>query len=377
MPLNIVRQDITKMPCDVIVNATDRRMVCDRGVAAAILAAAGEGLREHLQGTVEIGEVRVTPAFKLPCKYLFHVAGPVWQGGKRMEKELLAQCYKNVLKKAAELGATSVAVPLISSGSRGFPKELVLDIAVETIAAFLMDEELDVTLVVYDKNSYSIGKKLFGDIAEYISDNYVDENQPPRKTRRRPMRFDDDDEGAYTVRCLCMRDDYFRRMESEFFGQKTEDEAPAAYEAPAVPKRKISRSDEEDFGFFDGEDLSDFDALFRNADDSFAETLFKLIDARHMTELDCYKKANVSRQTWHKIVSDGSYRPSKTTVIAFAVALKLGLDETRHLLETVGFALSKSLKFDLIIEYCIENRIYDVFKINDILYAFDQVLLGV
>ncbi len=445
MPLNIIRQDITKMPCDVIVNATNRHMTCDQGVAAAIFDAAGDELSYYLQGTIQIGEVRVTPAFKLPCKYIFHVAGPIWQDGDLMEKKLLALCYKNVLKKAAELGATSIAIPLISSGSRGFPKEYVLDIAVETIAAFLMDEELNVYLIVYDKNSYSIGKELFGDITEYINDNYVAEDiirqhrflgLPQRLKRiqyledRRPKkqayRITSDEvllpnvgDEKQNARPVAHEDEQSAPSKDkkpvshkEEIPPEAEPSAQHRKERPAPPEQKKDRLKISQFDESEGEllgdfilpreqaalferstpcksapakyaekpksyDESDINAILKNADETFAETLFKLIDARHMTDLECYKKANVSRQTWHKIISDENYRPSKTTVIAFAIALKLNLDETKHLLETVGFALSKSIKFDLLIEYCVTNEIYDVYKINDILYQFDQPLLGV
>lgn len=409
MPLLIIRQDITKLPCDVIVNATNRHMTCDSGVSSAILNAAGEELREYLHGSIDIGDVRVTPAFNLPCKRIFHVVGPVWQGGDGLEKDLLALCYKNALKKASELGYTSIAIPLISSGARGFPKEYVLKIAVETIAEYLYDEELDVYLVVYDKNSYSIGKELFGDITEYINDNYVDESEVPIwGSYRRGIKQ------AYII----IDNDYFskrlREPADERKPKAQADDSPRQAsqqreERPASHKYKEDRRELPRFDEDEGEplgegaatpwreaistqpskfasakraaaercDVDDIHNILAQADDSFAETLFKLIDARGMTDLDCYKKANVSRQTWHKIISDESYRPSKATVIAFAIALRLDLDETKHLLETVGFALSKSLKFDLIIEYFISRGEYDIYKINNALFEFDQALLGV
>lgn len=394
MPLNIIRQDITKTRCDVIVNATNRHMTCDFGVSAAIFEAAGNKLADCLQGSIEIGEVRVTPAFNLPCKNIFHVAGPIWRGGGYLEFELLALCYKNVLKKASELGFTSIAIPLISSGSRGFPKEYVLKIAVETIAEYLYDEELDVYLVVYDKNSYSIGKELFGDITEYINDNYVDEEEYTRPWRRY---------GNYLiirepiVPEPAPQNEKSNEPISPPAGDKhskTEDKVPIerkqAQPAPPVDDEKSSRADGERKTpraiqaappttpiRHISDHISEIEKILRQTDDSFADTLFKLIDARGMTDLDCYKKANVSRQTWHKIISDENYKPSKTTAIAFAIALRLNLKETKHLLETVGFALSKSNKFDLIIEYCITHGVYDVLEINNALFEFDQTLLGV
>ncbi len=463
MPLNIIRQDILKTHCDVIVNATNRHMTCDFGVSKAILEAAGDELSEYLQGSIEIGEVRVTPALKLQCKRIFHVAGPLWRGGNYLERELLALCYKNVLKKAVELGAASIAIPLISSGARGFPKEDVLHIAVETIADFLMDNEIDVYLVIYDKDSYSIGKELYGDITEYINDNYVDEDiirhhgfigrpqyymrrpdfeewRPLEEASRKPSdevllpNVDDEEQNAQPApheedRSASSKDKkpILRKEDAP-----TEDAAPSKKERLATPDDKHDdskepqidekkHSDDDSYGkrrsekYEDGDDdsilgesrvmsweapaflgasapvapmcasadkpprrgASNIHYILEHADDSFAVTLLKLIDAKGISDVECYKKANVSRQTWHKIISDEDYKPSKTTVIAFAIALKLSLDETKHLLETVGFALSKSLKFDLIIEYFISRGEYDIFKINDALFEFDQVLLGV
>ena len=387
MPLYIVRQDITKMPCDVIVNTTNRHVSCDYGVAGAILDAAGEELCEYLPSFIEVGEVYATPAFNLPSKAIIHVVGPVWRGGGYLEKELLAVSYKNVLEKAAELNASSVAIPLISAGSRKFPKEYVLNIAVNTIASFLMDNEMEVYLVVYDKDSYSIGKELFGDIAEFINDNYVEEDvrtwrtpgQRYRRLRLEPFISEQapNRNGADGVIFPFIGDEH----------SKTEDKVPIerkqAQPAPPVDDEDRSLGDSMDISIpslakLDISDhISEIEKILRQADASFADTLFKLIDARGMTDVECYKKANVSRQTWHKILSDEGYKPSKTTVIAFAIALKLDLNETKHLLETVGFALSKSNKFDIIIEYCIMHRIYDVLEINNVLFKYDQTLLGV
>lgn len=450
MPLLIIRQDLTKMSCDVIVNATNRSMSCDQGVAAAILQAAGEELAYHLVGSIETGEVRVTPAFNLPCKRIFHVAGPVWRGGNYLERELLALCYKNVLKKAVELGMESIALPLISSGSRGFPKDQVLDIAVETIANFLKDNELDVYLVIYDKNSYSIGKELYGDITEYINDNYVDEDiirhhgffGLPQRCMRRPSYFEEwrpreeasrkpsdetlfpnvgestEKKSASEQPAPDKKSNVASRQEEPPLPRKPAAPAPCKDVRPQADKAKhdasVSAAKQQDkYGDEDDDSLlgesrimpweeqllfgasappppmcasakmpprrrtSDIHYILEHVDDSFAITLLKLIDAKGISDVECYKKANVSRQTWHKIISDEEYKPSKTTVIAFSIALELSLDETKHLLETVGFALSKSLKFDLIIEYFISRGEYDIFKINDVLFEFDQVLLGV
>ncbi len=370
MPLHIIRQDITKVPCDVIVNTTNRHVSCDYGVAGAILDAAGEELRKYLPSFIEVGEVYVTPAFNLPSKAIIHVVGPVWRGGGYLEKELLAVSYNNVLEKAVELDASSVAIPLIAAGSRGFPKEYVLSIAVDTIAAFLEDNELDVYLVVYDKNSYSIGKELFGDITDYIRDNFAGEED--EYAQRREYNY------AASIDLSSPQNAPQNRLQYRRLADEKEAVRWCCARKPiAANVSQLKRAEDVGEPTDKSTYITGIEEILAKADDGFTDTLLKLIDARGMSDIECYKNANVSRQTWHKIISDKGYRPSKTTVIAFAISLKLSLAETVHLLETVGYAFSKSSKFDLIISYLISRKEYNVFKINDILFYFDQELLGV
>ncbi|MBR5388594.1 MAG: macro domain-containing protein [Clostridia bacterium] len=333
MPLQIIRQDITKIKCDAIVNPSNRHLFPGGGVDAKIHRKAGPELLTAcaLLSGIEVGEAKITPAFNLPCKYVIHTAGPVWSGGQNGEKTLLQNCYVNCLKTAMVNGCESVAIPLISSGTYGYPKDKVLKVAVKTINGFLQDNELNVYLVVYDKTSYEFSKRLYGQIERFIEDNYYDD-----------------------LHCMS-----FMAPDDSFFNC-------------AVTKKKYYGKEP-----VFGEDVSSIEKMLSEIDDNFAVTLFKLIDVKNMTDVECYKKANVSKQTWYKILNEKNYKPSKNTVIAFAISLKLTFSETQHLLSTVGFTLSKSSKFDIIIEYFIKHGSYDIMKINETLFEFDQPCLGV
>lgn len=334
MPLYIIRQDITKVKCDAIVNAANSTLLGGGGVDGAIHKVAGAGLLEECKtlGGCDTGEAKITKGYNLPCKYVIHTVGPVWRDGKSGEKFLLESCYKKSLALAKEHNCETVAFPLISSGIYGYPKEQALAVAVDTISAFLFDNEMTVYIVVYDKASYQISEELFDDVQEYIDDNYVDELQERQPSRYRMMRPIE--------------------IQSRPFLDEIEEDC-------SIPK---------------GISLED---MLSEIDDNFAVTLLKLIDLKGISDVECYKKANVSKQTWYKIMNEKNYKPSKNTVIAFAIALELTLEETNHLLSTVGFALSKSNKFDIIIEYFLIKGEYNVFTINETLFKFDQVCLGV
>lgn len=329
MPLKIIRDDITKVKCDAIVNAAKNSLLGGGGVDGAIHKAAGRGLLEECMtlGGCETGHAKITGAYDLPCKYVIHTVGPVWHGGSCGEKELLESCYRESLLLAKENNCESVAFPLISAGAYGYPREEALQIAIKEISSFLLYNEMQVTLVIYDKNSFQVSKKLIDDIAEFIDERYVENH-------------------------------YIERANAVFRQYSADSAMPV--KSASIPQ-KVRRS------------LHD---MVSQIDESFSQMLLRKIDEKGMTDSQCYKKANVDRKLFSKIRSDINYHPSKTTVIAFAIALELDLDETKDLLLKAGFALSHSNKFDIIIEYFITNKNYDIFEINEALFAFDQSLLG-
>lgn len=327
MPLKIIRNDITKMSVDAIVNAANKTLLGGGGVDGSIHRAAGKGLLRECKslGGCETGNAKVTGAYNLPCKYIIHTVGPRWFGGTKNEKKLLESCYKTSLQLAKEYNCETVAFPLISSGVFGYPKERALKIAVDVIADFLFENDMTVYIVVFDKTAFKIGEKLFSDIEEYIDDNYVDIH------------------------------------ENSFARSKT----------LSIPNVMADMS--ETHAPFS---MVDLDIKLKDIDESFSQMLLRLIDEKGMTDVECYKKANIDRKLFSKIRSDIHYKPSKQTVIAFAVSLQLTLSETEEMLKKAGFALSHSNKFDIIIEYFICNGNYDIYEINEALFAFDQSLLG-
>ena len=328
MPLIIVRNDITKMKVDAIVNAANETLLGGGGVDGCIHRAAGPELLQECRtlGGCRTGEAKITGAYRLPCRYIIHTVGPVWNGGKYGEREQLASCYRTSLALAKERGCETVAFPLISSGVFGYPKDQALRVAVDTISEFLAENDMTVYIVIFDRAAYQIGNKLFADIAAYIDDHYVDAHTDSRRERMRRM-------GVVENRMLTAYED-----------------APMA--------------------------TSGLDEALAHLDTGFSETLLKLIDRSGKKDAEVYKKANVDRKLFSKIRNNPDYKPSKPTAVAFAIALKLNLDETRDLIARAGYALSPSSKFDVIIEYFIMQRDYDIFKINEALFAFDQSLLG-
>lgn len=330
MPIQIVRNDITKIECDAIVSSTNPLYRGDGGVDGAIRSAAGPGLVQECKKlkACKTGEAKLTRAYNLPCKYVIHTVGPVWEGGLHHEDQKLSACYRNSLVLAKKKRCESLAFPLISTGAYGYPKAQAMQIAISEISKFLIDNEMLVYIVVFDKECFNVSKKLIHDITEFIDECYVEAHYHRRDTTLFTYPLDD------------VWEDDMLRGERRF--------------ASAL-------------------NLSD---AIGQLDESFSEMLLRKIDEKGMTDAECYKKANIDRKLFSKIRKNSQYKPGKATVIAFAVALELSLEETKELLQKAGYALSHSNKFDIIIEFFIKNQEYDIFKINEALFEFDQMLLG-
>ena len=342
VPLEIVRNDITKMTVDAIVNAAKESLLGGGGVDGCIHRAAGPELLVECRtlGGCKTGDAKITKAYRLPCKYVIHTVGPVWNGGQYGEKEKLVSCYRASLALAKAHNCETVAFPLISSGIYGYPKDQALRVAVDTIGEFLMENDMTVYIVIFDRAAYQISGKLFADIAEYIDDHYVDAHTDSCRERLRRLN----------------------RLESKA-SKVCEDAALGFMAAPCAPMSMSVTS-------------GSLDNVLDELDAGFSETLLKLIDRTGKKDSEIYKKANVDRKLFSKIRNNPDYKPSKTTAIAFAIALELDLEETKDFIARAGFALSRSSKFDVIIEYFIKQKNYDVFAINEALFAFDQSLLG-
>ena len=329
MPFEIVRNDIVNMKVDAIVNTANPRPIIGAGTDKAVHDKAGARLllaRKEI-GDIAIGEAAITPAFDLDANYVIHTAGPIWRDGRSSEEALLASSFKNSLRLAKEKECESIAFPLISTGSYGFPKPLALQIAVREISSFLIENEMQIYLVVFEKQSFELSEKLFKSVSSYIDANYVSDKMNLEYGTSKVRRFDYEE--------MLLRE--------------------SSYEITSK--------------------IPNLDGMLNNLDKGFSETLLDLIDRTGKKDSEIYKKANVDRKLFSKIRNNADYRPSKATAIAFAIALELSMDETDDLLARAGIALSQSNKFDVIVRYFIENKKYDIFELNSVLFEFDQPLI--
>lgn len=345
MPLLFVRNDITKMNVDAIVNAAKTSLLGGGGVDGSIHRAAGKGLLQECRtlGGCDVGDAKKTGAYNLPCKYVIHTVGPVWKDGFSGEAALLRSCYQRSMEIADECGCETLAFPLISTGTYKYPKDQAMAIAVDTIKNFLEEHEMTIYLVVFDQKSLQSVPENYGAVEQFISDHYVDE---AKLLDRQRYRYGNSVSSRINLNAPL--ENYSGSAEPVIFA-----------ETPIKAESKDSLNDYLD-----------------SLDESFSQMLLRKIDEKNISDVQCYKKANIDRKHFAKIRKDPSYRPKKTTVIAFAIALELSLDETKEMLMKAGYALSRSNKFDVIIEYYLVNHIYDIFVINNKLFEHDQVLLG-
>ena len=349
MSFEIVRNDITKMQVDAIVNPANPLPAVGAGTDAGIHEKAGPELLAARQkiGPISMGQAAITPAFCLRAKYVIHTVGPVWDGGSYGEETLLRSCYDQSLKLALEHDCKSIAFPLIATNNYGFPKDKALQIAIAAFSGFLLEHEMRIYLVVFDRDAYRLSEKLFHGIASYIDDHYVEQWEASAYGM----------EKRSTQRSIRRR----RDMDLHRGSSVCEDSAPCESMPKPVAAKPRTAS------------LKD---LLSKADAGFTETLLKLIDRSGKKDSEIYKKANLSKQHFSKIRNNPDYKPTKQTAIALALALELDLDQTWDLIGRAGYALSNSSKFDLIIRYFIEQGNYNVVEINMALYEFDQSLLG-
>ncbi len=334
MPLNIIRDDITKLTVDAIVNAANERLLAGGGVCGAIFKAAGEDILQKACneiGHCGIGEAVITNGFNLKAKYVIHTVGPVYGRDPLNEEQQLYSCYANSLKLAMEKGIESIAFPLISSGIYGYPKAEALKIASGAIKDFLAENEMDIYLVVYDKASFQISEKLFSSVQSYIDERMV------------------------------VKDERRRIYESCTLVDVMQEDCSEIPELRSVPKTKVQKKTIVDFLKIEAE--------------TFSQMLLRLIDEKGMSDVEVYKRANIDRKLFSKMRKK-DYNPKKSTVFALIIGLRLEMNEAKKLLSRAGYAFNESSKFDLIIEYFIENENYDIFEINETLFAFEQPLLG-
>ncbi|MBR1822079.1 MAG: O-acetyl-ADP-ribose deacetylase [Clostridia bacterium] len=354
MPLEIVRNDITRMEVDAIVNAANNALQGGGGVDGAIHRAAGPRLLEECRtlNGCETGQAKITRGYNLPCQYVIHTVGPVWKGGGQGERALLAACYQNSLALAKEYHCETVAFPLISAGVYGYPKAEAMQVAVDEISRFLLENDMTVYIVVFTRDTVELGGKLFKEVAAYIDDVYVAEHYDADREARRSQRVWKDMPRPTVGGGL------FRRAHREDTARNETIFADADLSAGAVAPQ------------------ASLEDMLGQVDEGFSEMLLRKIDEKGLTDAACYKRANVDRRLFNKIKNNPAYRPSKQTALAFAIALELPMDEARELLMKAGYALTHSSKADIVVEYCIMTGNYNLIEINQVLFRLDLQPLG-
>lgn len=374
MPFLLIRNDITKVQADALVNPANEELLEGSGTSRGIYLAAGEDQLAAACakiGRCELGKAVITSGFELRAKYVIHAVGPVWIDGAHQEEELLYSAYISSMNLAREYQLESIAFPLLSSGNYGYPKDQAMKVAIRAISDFLLEYDMMVYLVLYDSSAVAISKKLFASVEEYIDDHYVAEkdesiDEPDRRSGfvRREENY------AEFVR----RQNPPRSEQKEPAGHAPVAAAPMPSGAAGPLEEKTPQTKKKKL--FSRKEKRSLKNLMEHLDETFSQMLLRLIDERGLKDSAVYKKANIDRRHFSKIKNDINYAPNKKTVLAFAIAMELSLDETKDLLMRAGFAFSSSSKFDVIICFFIENREYDIFEINEVLFAYQQPLLG-
>lgn len=381
MPFQILRNDITKMHVDAIVNTANPMPGYGAGIDSAVYEAAGKEkllAKRHEIGAINRGTSIITDGYNLPAKFIIHTVGTAWQGGKAGEEDIIRNCYRSVFDVAVNNDIVSLAIPLLASGSYGFPKGIALRIALSEIEAFMSVSDMDVYLVVFDEKSVSLSSELYGDIDEYINDNYVDE--------KNQVEYPDSYGRTESV---------VQRSESFAGGLASIGAVPRFLKANKAEKRKKRGSNKKaesiEAAFEDEEEMLSSDMcllapileeersledVVNNLDKTFMELVFSFADEKGLTDVEVQKKANLDRKAFSKLKCGTTKNPSKSTALALAVALELDLDDTKDLLSRAGLALSPCSKQDVIVQYFIEKEAYDIYEINVALFEHGEQLLG-
>lgn len=345
MSVRFERNDITRVKADVIVNTANPMPTYAGGTDAAIYRAAGETellVARKKIGRIDPGNVEFTPAFNLSAKYIFHAVGPKWIDGTHEEFDILKSCYEKSLALAIELKCKSIAFPLIATGVYGFPRDKALQIAMSTIEAFLMKNDIDVIMVVFDKASFELTGKVVDKVREYVDSNYVEEAHI--------REFDIDvelEEEEYM---------FIRRRNQRRINRYTDSDT-ASLDLESTEKLVTTST------------KVNLDKMLENNEKTFQQRLFEIIDERKLTGPQVYKNY-ITKQVYSKIQSDVYYSPSKPTAIALCLSLHLSIEETLDLINRAGWTLSPSNKADIIIKGCIINKVYKLMDINSILFDY-------
>ena len=380
MPLQIIRNDITKVKADAIVNTANPEPGFGAGVDAAVYEAAGrEKLLEKRReiGVIEKGAAVITEGFDLPAKYIIHAVGTAWKDGRSGEEDVIRRCYRSIFEVAVDNDIETLAIPLLASGSYGFPKGIALRIALSEIESFLDGHEMEILLVVFDEKAFALSEELYGDIDSFINDNYVEIKKTEEyRAPRRP------EGAAFSASQALAGSAAVPRQEKSFFGLKKTSEK----KAKAARDESVNLFSEPEFAQASCMDMAEetveesgkrsLEDVIRNLDKTFMELVFSFADERGMTDVEVQKRANLDRKAFSKLKCGTTKNPSKATALALAVALKLNLDDTKDLLSRAGYALSPCSRQDIIVQYFIEKEAYDIYEINVALFEHGEATLG-
>ena len=344
MALEIIRNDITKVSADAIVNTANPRPRIGAGTDTAIHKAAGPELLEARKkiGDIRPGEVAVTPAFKLDAKYVIHAVGPAWQGGDAHEEETLRSAYDHALQAAVDNGCESVAFPLMAAGSYGFPKELAMSVAIRAFTDFLLEHDIQIILVVFNKSIYELSGHLFDDVQAFVDENYVDAAHNEEYYYKNDLPYD---EREYRNR---------RRMEELYDRRRWQDQEDMVCGSAEIVETEAA-------AVVDSWDLDD---MLSTSNETFYQMLFRLIDERDWKDSRVYRAAAISKQQFSKIRCTTDYQPTKSAALRFALALELDYDTAQQFLATAGYTLSRSNATDTIVEHHIRTKNYNLVRVE-------------
>ena len=365
MPFQIIRNDITNVKADVIVNSANPIPTYAGAVDRSIYLAAGANellLERRKIGVIPVGEAAVTPAFNLPAKYIIHTVGPVWIDGEHGEVEAVRSCYQNSLRLASELKCESIAFPLISTGAYGFPKDKALEAATSVIYQFLLQNEMMVYLVIYDQTAFDYSSRLFTDVREFIDQHYIEDQEQ--------LALEAACKGDVTVSGPIARKAYSSGLLTQ--GQ-----------ADRLRAHRQSVSDRIDYlkgeGLTPGETerghMASLEEMLETGTKSFGDTLMEMIAERGLTNSEVYRASNISKQTFSNIRKSGN-PPKRETVAALAIGMRLTVREAERLYEAAGYVLTRTSKFDVCIRYFLINGQYNIVRNNLVLDSNGLPLLG-
>lgn len=355
MPFKIVRNDITWMKVDVIVNTANELPVYSAGTDAAVYRAAGEEelIAERRKiGTLEEGDVAITPGFRLPAKFIIHAVSPYYSGNSEAVEEKLRSCYKKSLELAYEKQCESIAFPLIATGSYGYPKEEGMRIALDEINSFLLTHRMLVYLVVFDETSTGLGQALYPDLEEYIDRHYVAEKQEEEYVRERTERKPAKKEWG-------IQKGFLRSGKADSAGS----EEPDLHEQPICFSSNYAMPATSYDEFLEESEAAIKERL-AHLSDTFVQYLLYLIESKGLMNAEVYKRAIITKQLFSKIKLNSEYHPDKATAMRLCVGAGLSLDETKDLLARAGYALSPCDKRDIIFSYFIEHGVHDMIEID-------------